>query len=339
MARPRARVRISKARAAGFLALLVALLLIGAALLEQFLEKRDFARLAASETFAQLGESRVRYRLLGADKPGPTVVLLHGMLASAEQWEGFQRELSAKHPVLAYDRGGSGFSESSSAHSGVDQARELAQLLDALNIKRPVIVVGYSISSMEARLFADQFPEKTAGLVLFDPYLPERDSVLGDEVPSIHRSYVRTFSSGCLTALFGIRRFMGSLESQKPSTLQEQRSSALLWSFHFWWAEARDWWAAQDTQRLVVESRAPLPPLLYLSNPIADTDPVRPLIFQFVARSPHGEVRFFPHEVDHSSLLTSAETRLILATAIDDLSGQAVQTGASSESSSQPPGQ
>jgi pimeloyl-ACP methyl ester carboxylesterase len=323
---------MSKARAAGFLVLLVALLLIGAALLERFLEKRDFARLAASETYAQLGESRVRYRLLGADKPGPTVVLLHGMLASAEQWEGLQLELSANHPVLAYDRGGSGFSETSTAHSGVDQARELAQLLEALNIKRPVIVVGYSISSMEARLFADQFPEKTSGLVLFDPYLPERDSVLPRAGPSIRRSYVRTFSSGCLTSLFGIRRFMSSLDSRQPSSLQEQRSSALLWSFHFWWAEAREWWAATETQRQVVESRAPLPPLLYLSNPIAEADPVRPILFQFVARSRHGEVRFLSHEVDHSSLLANAETRLFLATAIDDLAGQAL-------SSSQPPGQ
>jgi hypothetical protein len=156
--------------------------------------------------------------------------------------------------------------------------------------------------------------------------------VLRGKVPSIRRSYVRTFSSGCLTALFGIRRFMNSLESQEPSTLQEERSSAIVLSFHFWWAEALDWWAAPDTQRRVVESRAPLPPLIYLSNPIPDTDPVRSMILQFVARSPHGEVRFFPHAVDHSSLLTSAETRLILATAIDDLSGQAL-------SASQPPGQ
>lgn len=320
MSHPRARARISKARAAVFLATLVALLLVGAALLERFLEKRDFARLTSSETFAQLGDSRVRYRLLGVDNPGPTVVLLHGMVASAEQWDGVLRELSEKHPVLAYDRGGSGFSQGSAAHSGVDQARELAQLLDALNIKRPVLVVGYSISSMEARLFAEQFPEKTAGVVLFDPYLPEKDKFLPGAGTTIRRSYVRTFAAGCLTSLFGIRRFMSSRESSKPGTLEEQRSAALLWSFHFWWAEAREWWVAPETQRRVLESRAPLPPLLYLSNPIADADPVRPILFQFVARSRHGEVRFFPHEVDHSALLTNTETRSLLGEAIDELS-------------------
>jgi pimeloyl-ACP methyl ester carboxylesterase len=321
------------------LAGLIALLFCAAASLEWVLEKRDVERLAATETYAQLGDSRVRYRLTGKDMPGPTVVLLHGMYASAEQWEGFQQQISDKHPVLAYDRGGSGFSDSS-AHSGADQARELSQLLDALNIKRPVIVVGYSISSMEARLFAEMFPSKTAGVVLFDPYLPEKDVFLPGSEPGIRRSYARTYISGSLTALFGLRRLKAFREGVHPATPTEERSTVLLWSFHFWWAEAREWWVAEDAQRWLAHSQAPLPPLLYLQNPLAESDPVRPLISRVVARSRHGELRFLPQKVEHSKLLSNPGSRAFLAAAIDELAaGADANEGTQTRHSPQPPGQ
>jgi pimeloyl-ACP methyl ester carboxylesterase len=314
---------IRKARVAGLAALLLVLLLIAAALVEQFLEKRDAARLGASEAFAQIGQSRVRYRLRGADKPGPPVVLLNGLLASAEQWELLQNDLSQRHPVLTYDRGGSGLSEGSAAHSGIDQAQELAQLLDVLHFKRPVVIVGYSLASMEARLFADRYRDRTSSLVLLDPYFPEYEIQLGER-HDIRRTYARLLVVGCVARLFGVRRLLNSVKEPLAGSVDDQRAAIQLLGFPMWWAAVREWWVAKDTQRQVMAATRPLPPLIVLSNPIGDSDPAGPILWKFVARSTHGVVRFFPRELDHGLLSADDEARRALAASIDEITQQSV---------------
>jgi FlaA1/EpsC-like NDP-sugar epimerase len=75
---------------AGFL--IVAVTLVASALLTEFvLEARDVARYMPGQTFATVGGARIRYRLIGAERPGV-------------------------------------FSEGSTAHSAEQQAEELAAL-------------------------------------------------------------------------------------------------------------------------------------------------------------------------------------------------------------------
>jgi pimeloyl-ACP methyl ester carboxylesterase len=305
-------------RGALFFMLFVGLLLAAAALLEWSLEKRDAARLGATETFAQLGPSRVRYRLEGADKPGSPVVLLHGSLASADQWEDVQRDLARTHPVLAYDRGGLGLSEGAAVHTGVEQARELAQLLDALHINRAAIVVSYSFSAMQARLFADQYPQRTASLVFLDPYFPEYPLL----APGRHgnrRRYARTYLSGCLKALFGIARLQEMLAEPGPDTVEEAHNTVFLSSFRYWWAAAQEWWATDDTRRQTMATHGPLPPLIVLSSPIDEGDPIRQVLSRLVDRSARGKVRFLPESEDHGALLEDPAVRQSVAAAVDEL--------------------
>jgi hypothetical protein len=133
---------------------LVASALVASALLTELaLEARDVARYMPGQTFATVGNARIRYRMLGADRPGATVVLLSGLNGSIEQADDLQRALSNAVPSLAYDRAGYGFSECSTAHSAKDQAKELAALLHALKLEGPVVLVAYSFSAPLARIW------------------------------------------------------------------------------------------------------------------------------------------------------------------------------------------
>src|SRR5262249_1888754 len=101
-----------------FSLLIVAIVIVLSALLANFaLEARDVARYMPGQTFARVGDARIRYQLLGAEHPGATVVILSGLNGSIEQLENIQRALSCVVPALVYDRAGYGFSEGSTAHS------------------------------------------------------------------------------------------------------------------------------------------------------------------------------------------------------------------------------
>jgi pimeloyl-ACP methyl ester carboxylesterase len=144
-------------------------LVVSVLLTELALEARDVARYMPGQTFATVGDARIRYRLLGAEHTGATVVFLSGLSGSIEQVDDIQRAVSSAVPSLAYDRAGYGFSQGSTAHSAEEQAKELAALLHALKLEEPVVLVAYSSSAPIARIFAGCFPEKTAGMYLIDP--------------------------------------------------------------------------------------------------------------------------------------------------------------------------
>jgi pimeloyl-ACP methyl ester carboxylesterase len=182
--------------------LIVALALVASTLLTELaLEARDVARYMPGQTFATVGDARIRYRLLGAERPGATVVFLSGLNGSIEQADHFQRAVSSAVPSLAYDRAGYGFSEGSTAHSAEQQAKELAALLHALKLEGSVVLVAYSISSLLARVFADRFPEKTAGIYLIEPVMPELNERMPQHPTAPLRELHRASAAGQLARL------------------------------------------------------------------------------------------------------------------------------------------
>jgi len=78
-------------------------------------------------------------------------------------------KLSKHTKVLTYDRAGNGWSELSSRHSTVQTVLEdLKAVIDQVNLKKPVILIGHSSGGLYTRLFADKYPEYVAGMVLVD---------------------------------------------------------------------------------------------------------------------------------------------------------------------------
>ena len=302
--------------------------LLGAAILiERWMEDRDAARLTASESFAKVEGARVRYRLLGAGQPGASVVLLSGLLGTVEQWEQVQAAVAARHAVLAYDRGGYGFSRGSHAHDAGAQADELAGLLAALGIEGQVVLVGFSSSASIARLFAARHPERVAGLVFLDPYLPEFEERIAGR-PGQFRNYARTFLLEGAMTLFGLRRLSGLKATRGRATGRsdaESRVEAVLKSYQHWSAVVQEWLATGETARQVLAiSGAELPPLISFSSAQPDQAlrATEEVARGLVSHSRRGEAQRLPL-ADHGRLLDDPAVCEVVTTAIERLANPA----------------
>lgn len=103
---------------------------------------------------------------------GAPVVLVHGLFGLVEHWR-FQIPVLAPHvEVIAYDLRGSGRSSKPLAESYPIRrhADDLAQLLDALGVRGPAVVVGHSMGSCVALELALEHPERVSALCLVDGF-------------------------------------------------------------------------------------------------------------------------------------------------------------------------
>ena len=112
----------------------------------------------------------------------PTVVLVGGLRASAEDWSAADKSLSAVFPevakftrVCAYDRPGTPVGEQPSRSDPVPQPTTAGDavagshaLLRAAGEAGPYVLVGQSYGGLVVRLYASTYPEEISGLVLVD---------------------------------------------------------------------------------------------------------------------------------------------------------------------------
>ena len=98
---------------------------------------------------------------------GPVVVLLHGFLEDSSIYGSMARSLSASYRVVCIDLPGHGLSGVVGyRHSMEDMASAVRHVLDTLGIESCTLV-GHSMGGYVALAFAELFPMKTDGLVLF----------------------------------------------------------------------------------------------------------------------------------------------------------------------------
>jgi pimeloyl-ACP methyl ester carboxylesterase len=115
-----------------------------------------------------VGGHRLETVVLGQGEP--TVVFEAGFIGGIGMLQGLQTRIAETTTTVAYERAGLGGSEEGPEPRSADQvARELASLLDVLGMHEPVIVVGHSAGGMFARVFANRYPDRIAGLILVDP--------------------------------------------------------------------------------------------------------------------------------------------------------------------------
>lgn len=132
----------------------------------------SFRVMAASEIPAPglmvlVGDHRLHLYCSGQGEP--TVVLDAGLGGTSLDWVRVQPELSKYTRVCTYDRAGYGWSESGPRpRSSVRLAEELRTLLRTAAVPEPYVLVGHSFGGYNVRLFASNYPEQTAGLVLVD---------------------------------------------------------------------------------------------------------------------------------------------------------------------------
>lgn len=121
----------------------------------------------------------------------PSVVLDAGLGDWSSHWLAVQK-LAARHTkVCAYDRAGYGWSDPGPRpRSSGRIATELHALLEKAGIPPPYLLVGHSFGGFNVRLFATQYPEDVAGVILVDASHPgsipyRRDESASESTPTI----------------------------------------------------------------------------------------------------------------------------------------------------------
>jgi pimeloyl-ACP methyl ester carboxylesterase len=100
----------------------------------------------------------------------PTILLLHGLVASGRYWEPITKELSQDHKVVVPDLLGFGRSPwPKTEYTAKEHIEALDQTLQKIEVSESVIVVGHSMGSLLALHYAAQNPKRVIGLVLISP--------------------------------------------------------------------------------------------------------------------------------------------------------------------------
>ncbi|OYW45283.1 MAG: hypothetical protein B7Z08_03560 [Sphingomonadales bacterium 32-68-7] len=114
----------------------------------------------------------------------PTVILTAGGGSNAFGWATVQPAMAKTTRVCAWDRPGWGLSDGSAVPQTVATATaDLEAALATGKIPGPYVLVGHSLGSYESLLFADRHPERTVGMVLVDPSIPDQIATLARIMP------------------------------------------------------------------------------------------------------------------------------------------------------------
>jgi len=155
-----------------------------------------------------IGGYRVHLYCTGSG--GPTVILEHGHRATYLDWYRVQPEVAKFARVCSYDRAGYGWSDPSPRdRSPSVMADELRSALQAAGEKPPYILVGHSFGVMNVVMFAHNFSDETAGVVLIDGSTPDL----------LHQARLRTrlwLRMMQLTTPFGLPRWRGWCSGGRP---------------------------------------------------------------------------------------------------------------------------
>jgi pimeloyl-ACP methyl ester carboxylesterase len=117
--------------------------------------------------YVEVNGVRLHYTRTGGDKP--SLVMLHGVTDSALTWVKITRELEMDYDVILVDRRGHGLSDApEDGYTFTDHAADLAGLVKALDLQRPIII-GHSGGAATAAYFAAEYPELLSCLILEDP--------------------------------------------------------------------------------------------------------------------------------------------------------------------------
>ena len=156
---------------------------------------------------------------------GPAVVLLHGFLENLCIWKNLTASLEKSFTVVCIDLPGFGKSDiMAQNHTMPLMADTVNHVLEKENIEH-CVMVGHSMGGYVALAFAEKYPAKLKGLVLFHSQAAaddaeakkNRDRTI-EVVKSDHRSFISAFIP-LLFAEENVDRFQNGIEQLK--TLSE----------------------------------------------------------------------------------------------------------------------
>jgi pimeloyl-ACP methyl ester carboxylesterase len=135
--------------------------------LETVREHQDESAYPMSGQLIDVGGHRLHLRCTGSGSP--TVVLQPGGgdMSSAMGW--IAPAVADHTRVCVYDSAGRGWSDpSDTTHDGAQMMTDLHTLLHRGHVPGPYVLAGHSFGGLYVRIFAAQYPDEVAGMVLID---------------------------------------------------------------------------------------------------------------------------------------------------------------------------
>lgn len=101
---------------------------------------------------------------------GPvTVVLAAGAGQTSRTWSALRSRLTSSARVVTFDRPGLGESPpSQSSRTPTQIAHEVRDVLEALGLSGPVVLIGHSMGGVHVLRYATLYPDEVAGVVILD---------------------------------------------------------------------------------------------------------------------------------------------------------------------------
>lgn len=140
---------------------------------ETIREAMDESAYAMPGQLVDVGGYKLHISCTGSGSP--TVILEAGLGQPAAMMSGWiQPGVATATQVCVYDRAGMGWSEpDATPRDGVAIATDLHTLLSRAEIDGPYVLAGHSSGGVYVQVFAAQYPDEVAGLVLLDSQPPD----------------------------------------------------------------------------------------------------------------------------------------------------------------------
>ena len=154
-------------------------------------------------TYITLSEGVTHYELTGPEA-GLVVVMVHGATIPSWDWDLQMKALTdAGFRVLRYDMFGRGRSDRPEVEYNRDLYRkQLLELLDGLDLKDPIDLVGHSFGGATVTNFTATHPDRVRRLALVAPVInsiPDRKPFLVARTPIVGPFLVRTIMVNVVT--------------------------------------------------------------------------------------------------------------------------------------------
>ncbi len=164
--------------------------------------------------FVNINALRLHYTRTGG--PKPPLVLAHGVTDDGLCWSPLAAALTSDYDVIMADARGHGLSDAPlEGYGPIEQAGDLAGLIEALDLKRS-IVLGHSMGAMTALVLAARQPQLLQAVALEDPP-PWWDS-------AFERPYTPDWQAG-------MRAWITTLQQQpREALIDAQRAETPQWS-------------------------------------------------------------------------------------------------------------